>query len=184
MRLAETLTRVPRPATLAAMAQTVTRYAFATTAGFALLMGLTVQLARVEGQSMAPTLENQDRLVVDRLSYKIGKPTPGDIVMFHVPVAPARLFVKRIIAQEGDMVRIVDGRVYRNDVLLDDSFVPAEYRGHGDWGPAVIPEGQYFVMGDHRTNSWDSRDWGFVPKKYITGKVQARWWPMGHARVF
>ena len=78
----------PRPASIAMLAQTVTRYAFVTTAGAALVIGFTVQLARVEGQSMAPTLANQDRLVVDRLTYRIGNPTPGDIVMFHVPVAP------------------------------------------------------------------------------------------------
>ena len=79
---------------------------------------------------------------------------------------------------------IVDGIVYRNDIRLDDSFVPADFRSHDDWGPQVIPEGYYFVMGDHRNNSSDSRHWGFVPKKYIIGKVQLRWWPLGHARMF
>jgi len=184
MRLAETLTRVPRPATLAAMAQTVTRYAFATTAGFALLMGLTVQLARVEGQSMAPTLENQDRLVVDRLSYTIGKPTPGDIVMFHVPVAPARLFVKRIIAQEGDVVLIRGGRVMVNGRQLDDRYVPADFRSHEDWGPYTVPPDYYVVMGDHRNRSSDSRHWGPVPREAIVGRVQARWWPLSQATFF
>ena len=86
--------------------------------------------------------------------------------------------------RESDQVRIGDGGVYRNDVPLDDSFVPQEYRSHDDWGPQVIPEGYYFVMGDHRNNSSDSRHWGFVPKKYIIGKVQLRWWPMAHAHVF
>jgi signal peptidase I len=74
--------------------------------------------------------------------------------------------------------------VYRNDVPVDESFVPAEYRTRKDWGPQVVPEGYYFVMGDHRNNSSDSRHWGFVPKKYILGKVQYRWWPLSAARVF
>ena len=121
MRFASTLAcRPPAPASLATLAQTVTRYAFVTTAGAALVMGCTVQLARVDGQSMAPTLANQDRLVVDQLTYRIGNPTPGDIVMFHVPVAPSRLFVKRIIAEDGDVVRIRDGRVIVNGRQLDD----------------------------------------------------------------
>ena len=149
-----------------------------------LIVTFGFQVARVEGQSMAPTLEDQDRLIVNKLAYRIGEPHIGDIVMLYYPLDPDKSFVKRVIAEEGDQVRIVDGKVYRNDVLLDDSFVPPEYRSHDDWGPQVIPEGYYFVMGDHRNNSSDSRHWGFVPKKYIIGKVQLRWWPMRHARMF
>ena len=149
-----------------------------------LIVTFGFQVARVEGMSMAPTLQDQDRLIVNKLAYRIGDPKVGDIVMLYYPLKPEKSFVKRIIAEEGDQVRIVDGRVFRNDVPLDDSFVPLEYRSHDDWGPQVIPEGYYFVMGDHRNNSSDSRHWGFVPKKYIIGKVQLRWWPMGHARVF
>lgn len=149
-----------------------------------LIVTFGFQVARVEGMSMAPTLQDQDRLIVNKLAYRIGDPKVGDIVMLYYPLKPEKSFVKRIIAEEGDQVRIVDGRVFRNDVQLDDTFVPADYRSHDDWGPQVIPEGYYFVMGDHRNNSSDSRHWGFVPKKYIIGKVQLRWWPMGHARVF
>jgi signal peptidase I len=149
-----------------------------------LIVTFGFQVARVEGQSMAPTLHDQDRLIVNKLAYRLGDPHVGDIVMLYYPLKPEKSFVKRIIAEEGDQVRIVDGRVYRNDVPLDDSFVPAEYRSHDDWGPQVIPEGYYFVMGDHRNNSSDSRHWGFVPKKYLIGKVQLRWWPMAQAHVF
>ena len=143
-----------------------------------LIVTFGFQVARVEGQSMAPTLADQDRLIVNKLAYRIADPQRGDIVMLYYPLNPDKSFVKRVIAEEGDTVRIVDGRVYVNDVPLRDDYVPPEYRSHDDWGPQVIPEGYYFVMGDHRNNSSDSRHWGFVPKKYIIGKVQLRWWPV------
>jgi signal peptidase I len=149
-----------------------------------LIVTFGFQVARVEGQSMAPTLADQDRLIVNKLAYRLGEPHIGDIVMLYYPLNPEKSFVKRVIAEEGDQVRVVDGRVYRNDVPMDDAFVPTEYRSHDDWGPQVVPEGYYFVMGDHRNNSSDSRHWGFVPKKYIIGKVQLRWWPLPEARVF
>ena len=146
-----------------------------------LIVTFGFQVARVEGQSMAPTLADQDRLIVNKLRYRLTAPQRGDIVMLYYPLNPDKSFVKRVIAEEGDTVRVVDGRVYVNDVPMRDDFVPAEYRSHDDWGPQVIPEGYYFVMGDHRNNSSDSRHWGFVPKKYIIGKVQVRWWPVPHA---
>jgi len=149
-----------------------------------LIVTFGFQVARVEGLSMAPTLADQDRLIVNKLAYRIGEPHIGDIVMLYYPLNPEKSFVKRVIAEEGDQVRVVDGRVFRNDVPMDDAFVPSEYRSHDDWGPQVVPEGYYFVMGDHRNNSSDSRHWGFVPKKYIIGKVQLRWWPVPTATIF
>jgi signal peptidase I len=149
-----------------------------------LIVTFGFQVARVEGQSMAPTLEDQDRLIVNKLMYRIGQPRRGDIVMLYYPLNPDKSFVKRVIAEEGDQVRIVDGRVFVNDVPMQDDFVPPEYRSHDDFGPSVVPEGYYFVMGDHRNNSSDSRHWGFVPKRYIIGKVQLRWWPIPTAHIF
>lgn len=149
-----------------------------------LIVTFGFQVARVEGMSMAPTLEDQDRLIVNKLIYRLSSPRKGDIVMLYYPVNPDKSFVKRVIAEEGDMVRIIDGHVFVNDVPLNDDYVPNEFRDHGDFGPQVIPEGYYFVMGDHRNNSSDSRHWGMVPKKYIIGKVQVRWWPIPQARVF
>src|SRR6186713_1098133 len=149
-----------------------------------LIVTFGFQVARVDGLSMAPTLEDHDRLIVNKLVYELGEPLPGDIVMLYYPLNPEKMFVKRVIAKEGDTVRIVDGRVYINDVPLHDDYVPSEYRSHDDWGPEVIPQGYYFVMGDHRNNSSDSRHWGFVPKKYIVGKVKVRWWPLAESRIF
>lgn len=149
-----------------------------------LIVTFGFQVARVDGLSMAPTLEDHDRLIVNKLVYELGDPRPGDIVMLYYPLNPEKMFVKRVIAREGDTVRIVDGHVYVNDIPLHDDYVPAEYRSHDDWGPQVIPQGYYFVMGDHRNNSSDSRHWGMVPKKYIVGKVKLRWWPLQDARIF
>ena len=149
-----------------------------------LIVTFGFQVARVEGQSMAPTLSDQDRLIVNKLVYRISEPRRGDIVMLYYPLNPDKSFVKRVIAEEGDEVRIVDGRVFVNEVPLADDYVPPEFRSHENWGPQRIDEGYYFVMGDHRNNSSDSRHWGLVPKKYIIGKVQVRWWPVPTARVF
>ena len=149
-----------------------------------LIVTFGFQVARVEGQSMAPTLADQDRLIVNKFAYRIGEPRRGDIVMLYYPQDPDKSFVKRVIAEEGDRVRIIDGRVYVNDVPLLDDYVPEDYRGHDEYGEYTVPPGYYFVLGDHRTNSSDSRAWGPVPKKYVIGKVQLRWWPIPNARVF
>ena len=149
-----------------------------------LITTFVMQIARVEGTSMAPTLADQDRLVVNKLVYRMSAPRPGDIVMLYYPEDPEKSFVKRVIAQPGDVVRIADGRVFVNDVSMPDSFVLPEFRSHDDYGPYEVPRGYYFVMGDHRNNSSDSRAWGPVPTKYIVGKVQLRWWPIPHAGIF
>jgi signal peptidase I len=149
-----------------------------------LIVTFGFQVARVDGLSMAPTLEDHDRLIVNKLVYELGDPRPGDIVMLYYPLNPEKMFVKRVIAREGDTVRIVDGHVYVNDIPLHDDYVPPEFRSHDDWGPQVVQQGYYFVLGDHRNNSSDSRHWGQVPKKYIVGKVKVRWWPLQDARIF
>ena len=149
-----------------------------------LITTFVMQIARVEGTSMAPTLEDQDRLIVNKLVYRLSDPRPGDIVMLLYPEEPEKAFVKRVIAGPRDVVRIDRGRVFVNEVLMPDTFVRPEYRDDDDFESFEVPLGYYFVMGDHRNNSSDSRRWGPVPKKYITGKVQLRWWPIDHVGVF
>ena len=159
---------------------------FASAAVYAtLIVTFGFQVARVEGKSMEPTLADQDRLIVNKALYRFfGPPEPGDIVMLYYPRDPDKSFVKRVIAMEGDTVRIEDGRVYVNEVLLSDEYVPPDYRSHENHGPEVVQEAHYFVMGDNRNNSSDSRYWGQVPEKYVIGKVHLRWWPLTHATVF
>ena len=158
---------------------------FASAAVYAtLIVTFGFQVARVEGKSMEPTLEDQDRLIVNKAIYRFFEdPQPGDIVMHYYPADPDKSFVKRIIAEAGDTVRIEDGTVYVNEVVFPVA-IPARYRSHEDYGPEVVQDAYYFVMGDHRNNSSDSRTWGQVPKKYIVGKVQLRWWPLTEATLF
>jgi signal peptidase I len=188
------LTSSPAPAAEAAQGATWQRVGAEVLSGVQTLFSAAVyatlivtfcfQVARVDGLSMAPTLQDHDRLIVNKLVYELGEPRPGDIVMLYYPLNPEKMFVKRVIAKEGDTVRIVDGHVYVNDIPLHDDYVPEEFRSHDDWGPTVVQQGYYFVMGDHRNNSSDSRHWGPVPKKYIVGKVKVRWWPLQDARIF
>jgi signal peptidase I len=149
-----------------------------------LIVTFGFQVARVDGLSMAPTLQDHDRLIVNKLIYRVWEPHRGDIVMLYYPVDPNKSFVKRVIAEEGDIVQIVAGTVSVNGLVVDDSYVLPAYRSFEDWGPEPVPAGYFFVMGDHRNNSSDSRLWGFVPKKYIVAKVQIRWWPIPAAKVF
>ncbi len=149
-----------------------------------LIVTFVGQLARVEGTSMAPTLADQDRLVVNKLVYRIHPPQRGDVVMLYYPEDPDKAFVKRVVGQPGDVIRSVDGQLFVNQAPIADDFVAPEFRSYDSFGPITVPRGYYFVMGDHRNNSSDSRAWGPVPKKYIVGKVQVRWWPLPEAGVF
>lgn len=139
-----------------------------------LIVTFLFQSARQEGPSMEPALQDQERIIVNKLAYRIGKPRQGDIVMHYYPLDPNKSFVKRVVGEEGDAIRIVDGRVFVNDVPLVDDHVLEEFRSDEDWGPEVVPQGYYFVMGDNRNSSSDSRHWGYVPRRYIIGKIMAR----------
>jgi len=145
---------------------------------------IVFRVARIEGHAMSPTLQDQDRIIVNKLAYSTKPPQRGDIVMMHYPREPSRLFVKRVIAQSGDRLQIRRGRVFLDDRPLDDSYVLPTSRDVANWGPGVVPDGYYFVMGDMRNNSSDSRHWGFVPAGYILGRVTLRWWPLADARGF
>lgn len=142
------------------------------------------QVARVEGFSMQPTLQDQDRLIVDKLSYILGSPRPGDVVMLRYPAEPSTMYVKRVIATPGDRVESVDGTVFVNGIAMADDYVAPQNRSHDDFGPEIVKPGYYFVMGDHRNDSADSRVFGQVPAKYIVGKVKLRWWPLNDAKLF
>jgi signal peptidase I len=132
------------------------------------------QLARIVGRAMEPALTDQQRVIVNKLVYWLRDPRSGDVVMVYSPLDPNKSLVQRVIARQGDTVQIIDGRVHINDKPLSDDYVPTEFRSHDDWGPQVVPVGYYFVLGDHRNDSSDSRHWGYVPRRYIIGKIVAR----------
>ena len=136
------------------------------------------QPARMEGTSMAPTLESQDRVLVNKWIYLVSSPKRGDVVMLRYPLDPTKAFVKRVIARGGDTLRIEDGRVYVNgEPIRDEAYVPDDFRDHSDLSEHTIKVGHYFVLGDHRNNSADSRHWGQVPDEYMMGRISVRWWP-------
>jgi signal peptidase I len=134
------------------------------------LVTFVFQVARVEGRSMEPTLRSQERVFVNKLAYRLGLPHRGDVVMLYYPSNPDQLGARRIIAEAGDVVRIVDGKVQVNDADIDDVVGP-EDRGYDGFGPTVVPNGYYFVLSDNRKASSDSRHWGFVPRRYILGRI-------------
>jgi signal peptidase I len=143
----------------------------------AVVVGPLIQLGRIEGLAMAPTLNNQDRVIINRWAYALSSPSRGDVVMLRYPLDPRKAFIKRIIAAGGDTLRIEDGRVYVNDRLLEDAYVAPDAHSHESLGSQVIPAHYYFVMGDRRNNSSDSRHWGLVQKDLIVGRVSIRIWP-------
>ena len=135
------------------------------------------QPVRVEGTSMLPQLRDQDRLFINKFVYRFEKISRGDIVVFHYPRDPEKSYIKRVIALPGDSLRIENGRVYVNGERVDEDYVPNAYRDSRSMPEIVIPKGEYFVMGDHRSISSDSRDFGPVERNLIYGKAAFVYWP-------
>jgi len=141
------------------------------------------QPVRVEGTSMLPMLEDQDRLFINKMAYKIGDIHRGDVVVFLYPHDHTKSYIKRVIALPGDDLRIDHGLVYVNGHAIDEKYVPARFADERSQPGMVIPENEYFVMGDHRSISSDSRDFGPVERNLIYGKAAFVYWPMDQAGV-
>jgi signal peptidase I len=135
------------------------------------------QPVRVEGTSMLPRLGDQDRLFINKFVYHFAEIHRGDVVVFHYPRDPQKSYIKRVIAVPGDELRIDDGRTYINGRLLPEPYVPRRFHDSRSQDVMVIQPGQYFVMGDHRSISSDSRDFGPVPRDLIYGKAAFVYWP-------
>ncbi|HZQ18514.1 MAG TPA: signal peptidase I [Terriglobales bacterium] len=136
------------------------------------------QPVKVEGTSMMPSLDDQERIFINKFVYRIEPIQRGDIVVFRYPRDPQKSFIKRVIGVAGDHVRIVDGRVYLNGKLLVEDYVPRMYQDDRSYPDVVVPTDSYFVLGDHRSLSNDSRDFGPVDSSYIYGKAVFGYWPM------
>lgn len=138
-----------------------------------------VQVSIVRGHSMEPSLRDGDRLVVDRLAYALGGVQRFDVVVLRYPRDPKVDFVKRVVALPGEHVRLEAGRVYVDGRLLTESFTHVSDRA--SMRELTVPEGHYFVLGDNRPISCDSREFGLVEAALLKGKVRARFWPLGRA---
>ena len=143
---------------------------------------LAVQNYRVEGSSMYGTLHNSEFVLVNKLAYTRSEPRHGDIIVFNYPEDPSEQFVKRIIALPGDSIEIRQGSVYVNGEQLIEPYINrgAQLAGIADRDELsfrTVPAESYFVMGDNRRGSRDSREWGFLQRKYIVGKVWLAYWP-------
>lgn len=139
-----------------------------------------VQPVKVEGTSMQPQLSDQDRIFVNRFIYRFKEIDRGDVVVFWYPLDRSKSFIKRIIGVPGDRVEILKGRVYINGKPIDEPYLKHEFQDLQSFGEIVVPQEKYFVMGDHRNSSNDSRSWGFVEKSLIYGKAIFSYWPVSH----
>jgi len=141
------------------------------------------QPVRVEGTSMLPNLEDQDRLFINKFAFRVGEIHRGDVVVFRYPKDQTKNYIKRVIGLPGDTVQIEHGSVIVNGRLLREPYVPARYTDDRSQPTTVIPMGEYFVLGDHRNISSDSREFGSVERELIYGKAAFVYWPMDQAGV-
>jgi len=130
---------------------------------------------RVENVSMQPTLKPGEFLLINRVAYKLGQPSIGDIIVFHAPGETDMDYIKRVIGLPGDQIRISDGIVYVNNQPLYEPYIAESPRYSGSWD---VPPNEYFVLGDNRNNSSDSHMWGFVPHDDIVGRALLIYWPL------
>jgi signal peptidase I len=136
------------------------------------------QPVKVEGGSMEPGLQDQERIFINKLAYRLENIQRGDIVVFRYPRDPRKSFIKRVVGLPGDRVRVSDGHVYLNDRMTPEPYVPEEYLDSRSYPELKVPADSYFVLGDHRSMSNDSRDFGPVPRTNIYGKAVFGYWPM------
>jgi signal peptidase I len=143
------------------------------------------QPVKVEGTSMMPSLLDQERIFINKFVYRFGMADigRGDTVVFWFPGDPTKSYIKRVIGVPGDSVEVSDGAVFVNGRALGEPYVPEEYRDHVSMPRKIVPQDEYFVLGDHRSSSNDSRTWGTVPRRYIYGKAVFVYWPLDRLGV-
>jgi len=136
------------------------------------------QPVKVEGGSMEPSLEDQERIFINKLVYRWESISRGDIVVFRYPRDTRKSFIKRVIGLPGDRIRIAYGHVYVNGQPIAEPYVPEDFLDTRSYPESVVPANTYFVLGDHRSMSNDSRDFGAVPRTHIYGKAVFGYWPV------
>jgi signal peptidase I len=148
-----------------------------------LIITFLYQPVRVEGTSMLPRLVDEDRLFINKFVYHIAAIERGDVVVFHYPRNPETSYIKRVIALPGDRLRIDHGTVWINGKAQTEDYVPEEFRDSRSMAEMLVPEGEFFMMGDHRSISSDSREFGPVQRSLIYGKAVFVYWPAKDAGV-
>ncbi len=138
------------------------------------------QPVKVEGTSMAPLLSDQERIFINKFVYRFEPIERDDVVVFWYPLDRSKSFIKRVIGLPGETVEIRQGLVYVNGRTLAEPYVPPQYEDMSDFGPIRVPMDSYFVMGDHRISSNDSRVFGPVASRYIYGRAVFAYWPVDH----
>src|ERR1700689_3483319 len=138
------------------------------------------QPVKVEGTSMAPLLSDQERIFINKFVYRFEPIARGDVVVFWYPLDKSKSFIKRVIGLPGEIIELRGGRLYVNGKESKEIYIPSSYLDGSSYGPITIPEGNYFVMGDHRDSSNDSRVFGPVGRPYIYGKAVFAYWPVDH----
>jgi len=138
------------------------------------------QPVKVEGTSMAPLLSDQERIFINKFVYRFEAIHRGDVVVFWYPLDRSKSFIKRVIALPGETVTIRQGVVTVNGAVVPEPYVPPQYEDVSDYGPTRVPADSYFVMGDHRISSNDSRVFGPVPSQFIYGRAVFAYWPVDH----
>jgi signal peptidase I len=149
---------------------------------FAFVVYFLFQPFKVEGTSMTPGLQPEERILVNKISYRFEPVHRGDIVVFEFPEDVSKSYIKRVVGLPGERVAIRDGCVYINGNKLEEPYVSGEHRGHDTMEELRVKRGHYFVLGDSRTRSADSRVWGLIPSKYIFGKAAVCYWPFDEVR--
>jgi signal peptidase I len=157
------------------------------TRDLAIALGLAIvvmiflyQPVKVEGNSMNPLLSDQERIFINKFVYHFEPIDRGDVVVFWYPLDRSKSFIKRVVGLPGETIQIRAGDVFIDGHELSDQFVPPNYLDGSNYGPLKIPADQYFVMGDHRDSSNDSRVFGPVPRSLIYGKAVFAYWPVDH----
>ena len=150
-----------------------------------LVLRFAVQNYRVDGQSMEPSLHDQEYIIVDKAAYLFQPPQRGDVIVFEYPYDPQLDYIKRIIAVPGDVISIVGEQVTVDGVTLNEPYINKAdlFNPFGPIRNLIVKPGDYFVMGDNRGNSSDSREWGFVPHQNIIGKAELAYWPFGENNI-
>lgn len=135
------------------------------------------QPVQVEGTSMQPQLSNHERIFINKFVYRFEPIRRGDIVVFHFPLEPSKSYIKRVVGLPGEMVSIRKGQVYINGRALKEPYVLPAFVDHESYAPVTLAPHHYFVLGDHRDSSNDSREWGSVDRTSIYGKAVFVYWP-------